>query len=62
MWCPEQIEGLWKYILIYGGSILATAGSVLTFVYFAGKVEMGVTHDIRENGFDKLSDAVLFLL
>ena len=51
---PGKIEGMWKYIVIYGGSIIATAGSVLTFVYFAGKVEVGVTHDIREKGFDKL--------
>jgi ATP-binding cassette subfamily B protein len=36
------------------GAILATGGTVFTFVFFAGKMEVSVTHDIRENGFDRL--------
>ena len=51
---PRQIDELWKFILLYVGAILATGGTVFTFVFFAGKMEVSVTHDIRESGFDRL--------
>ena len=51
---PRKLDDLWKFILLYVGAILATGGTVFTFVYFAGKMEVSVTHDIRENGFDRL--------
>ena len=51
---PRKLDDLWKFILLYVGAILATGGTVFTFVFFAGKMEVSVTHDIRENGFDRL--------
>ena len=51
---PRKLDDLWKFILLYAGAILATGGTVFTFVFFAGKMEVSVTHDIRKNGFDRL--------
>ena len=51
---PLNLDGFWKYLVLYGISILVTGITVSIFVYFAGRVENGVTHDIREHGFDRL--------
>ncbi len=51
---PKKMEELWKFIVIYSSGILITGATVFTFIYFAGKMEVAVTHDIREKGFDRL--------
>ncbi len=51
---PANSDGMWKFILLYSAVIVVTGAMVLTFVYFAGKIETHVTHDIRKNGFYKL--------
>ena len=51
---PRMLDNFWQYLALYGGSILVTGVTVSIFIYFAGRMETGVTHDIRERGFDRL--------
>jgi ABC-type bacteriocin/lantibiotic exporter with double-glycine peptidase domain len=44
---PGNVDGLWKFVLVYIGAILATGITVATFIYHTGIIETHVTHDIR---------------
>lgn len=42
--------------LIYGGLILGLAASIAAFIFVAGRIATGVSHDIRRAGFRRLQE------
>lgn len=50
----ETVDGLPQFGLGYFAACLFQAVCVALFVYFAGKLEMNISYDIRKDGFDKL--------
>lgn len=51
---PKSTQGLPVFILVSACIVLASVIFVYLFIYFAGKVESGVSHSVREDGFAKL--------
>ncbi len=49
-------SGIVRYVLMYAGLVLTQGLAVMTFIRIAGKVEVGVTYDIRREGFKKLQE------
>ncbi|MDO4567539.1 MAG: ABC transporter ATP-binding protein [Clostridia bacterium] len=49
-------EGIHWFILIYAAVIIVQAICVCLFVRLAGKIEMGMAYDIRQEGFVKLQE------
>jgi ATP-binding cassette subfamily B protein len=53
---PKSIEGLGKFALIYLVMILMQSSGVITFITFAGKLEMAIAYHIRQDGFLRLQE------
>ncbi len=53
---PNTLDGLWKFGLVYVAIIMLQAGNVWLLIAIAGKIDMGVTYDIRQNGFQRLQE------
>ncbi|MCL2549328.1 MAG: ABC transporter transmembrane domain-containing protein, partial [Symbiobacteriaceae bacterium] len=53
---PRTAEGLPLFIIGWISLIVIQAVSVYTFIRAAGRVEAGVTHDIRARGFRRLQE------
>jgi len=51
---PKNSGSLLWFSLLYLFLIVFSATVVYIFIYSAGKIEAGVSHDIRRDGFDKL--------
>jgi ATP-binding cassette subfamily B protein len=53
---PKTIEGLGKFGLLYLLVILVQSSGVITFITFAGKLEMAIAYHIRQDGFLRLQE------
>ena len=53
---PKTIEGLGKFALLYLLVILVQSSGVITFITFAGKLEMAIAYHIRQDGFLRLQE------
>ncbi len=53
---PKTIEGLGKFALLYLLVILVQSAGVITFITFAGKLEMAIAYHIRQDGFLRLQE------
>lgn len=51
---PGRMEGLSRFIAFYAGIVVVIALVVYKFIQTAGVVEAGLSHDIRQAGFEKL--------
>ncbi len=49
-------EGIGKYIAYSAAMLVGQCALIFTFIFLAGKVEAGITHDIRRDGFKKLQE------
>lgn len=49
-------QGMPGFVALYVGILLAQVASIFSFLYLAGKVEVGVCHLIRKMGFHKLQE------
>ncbi len=53
---PKTIEGLGKFGMLYLLVILVQSSGVITFITFAGKLEMAIAYHIRQDGFLRLQE------
>ncbi len=53
---PQTTEGLTQYALFFVGLVLLDGIGVAFFVSTAGKIEMHISHDIRQDAFTKLQN------
>lgn len=53
---PGTTEGLGTLLLIYAGLVVVQAGNVYIFILLAGRIEVGVIHDLRKIGFRRLQE------
>lgn len=51
---PGALEGLKGFIALYAGIVLVIGLVVYKFIQTAGVVEAGLSHDLRQAGFEKL--------
>ncbi|MBZ4650896.1 ABC transporter ATP-binding protein [Thermosipho sp. (in: thermotogales)] len=56
---PKSMEGFYKFIIIFSIVILIQTLNVFLLIFFAGKIETFVAHDIRKAGFEKLQELSL---
>ena len=47
---------LMTFALIYGGLIIGLAVTIAAFIFVAGRIATGVSHDIRKAGFQRLQE------
>ncbi len=52
----KDINGIIKFSIVYVGLVLIQIINIWFFISIAGKIEMGVTYDIRKNGFERLQE------
>ena len=48
--------GLWRYMALSCTMLILQASVVFLFIFMAGKVETGITHDIRQQGCKRLQE------
>jgi len=53
---PQTLDGIWKFAIIYGIVIIIQVFNIGFFIALAGKVEMGISYDIRKVGFERLQE------
>ncbi len=53
---PRSLDGLPKFSIIFAVMIILQALNIYYLIVIAGKVEMGVSYDIRKKGFQKLQE------
>ncbi len=53
---PQTTEGVWPFALVYFVTVLLQGAGVVTFITFAGKTEMRVSFDIRQDAFLRLQE------
>lgn len=53
---PGRAEGLWRLIATYAGVITVQAVNVYLLIMMAGRVEIGLTYDLRNTGFRRLQE------
>ena len=53
---PASTDGLVRFGLIYFGLIVIQSINIYFFIALAGRVEMGLTYDIRKAGFQHLQE------
>ncbi|MEA4913190.1 MAG: ABC transporter ATP-binding protein [Christensenella sp.] len=53
---PKSLAGLGKFALLYLSVILVQSSGVITFITFAGKLEMAIAYNIRQDGFLRLQE------
>jgi len=53
---PKSIDGLGKFALLYLLIILMQSSGVITFITFAGKLEMAIAYTIRQDTFLRLQE------
>lgn len=51
-----NLKGLETFALFYGAMVIVQAVNIWMLISFAGKVEMGICHDIRSQGFKRLQE------
>lgn len=52
----KTLAGLEYYIAGYGGLIVLLGISIYTFIYFGGRVEVGLSYHIHKKGFNKIQE------
>lgn len=50
----KTLDGLQWYIIGYFGLIIALGFTILTFITFGGKIEVGLSYNIHKKGFEKI--------
>ncbi|MEN6635057.1 MAG: ABC transporter ATP-binding protein [Clostridiaceae bacterium] len=53
---PKTLDGLGKFAMLYLLVILIQSAGVITFITFAGKLEMAIAYNIRQDGFLRLQE------
>ena len=53
---PKSLDGLGKFAMLYLSVILIQSSGVITFITFAGKLEMAIAYNIRQDGFLRLQE------
>ncbi|MFW6269877.1 MAG: ABC transporter ATP-binding protein [Bacillota bacterium] len=53
---PKSTEGIGKFALLFGVIVIFQAISVGLFIALSGKIETGISYDIRKKGFKKLQE------
>jgi len=53
---PGRLDGLWSFAIIYLVIITLQAGNVWLLIAIAGKIDMGISYDIRRSGFQRLQE------
>jgi len=53
---PKSLDGLGKFAMLYLSVILVQSSGVITFITFAGKLEMAIAYNIRQDGFLRLQE------
>ncbi len=51
-----RLDKLWVFAGIYAGLVALQAINVYFFIYFAGRIEMSLSYDIRKAGFKRLQE------
>ncbi len=53
---PKTTEGLGRFALLYLAIILVQSSGVITFITFAGSLEMAIAYNIRQDAFLRLQE------
>lgn len=53
---PQTTEGLGGFLLTYGLLVVVQAANILIFISIAGRIEIGLVHDLRNVGFRRLQE------
>jgi ATP-binding cassette, subfamily B, bacterial len=53
---PGRRDGLWRLIVAFGGVTVVQAVNVFLLIMLAGRVEIGLTYDLRKVGFRRLQE------
>jgi ATP-binding cassette subfamily B protein len=53
---PGVTDGLRLFLLKYAGLVVLQAANVYALIYLAGKIEVGIVHDLRRIGFRRLQE------
>jgi len=53
---PRSTEGLGGFLVIYGVLVVVQAANVFALISLAGRVEIGLVHDLRNVGFRRLQE------
>ncbi len=53
---PATTDGLVGFLALYGVLVFVQAANVFTLITLAGRVEVGIVHDLREVGFRRLQE------
>ena len=53
---PQTLEGLWKFGLVYVAIMILQAGNIWLLIAIAGKIDMGISYDIRRKAFQHLQE------
>ncbi|SHH23423.1 ABC transporter ATP-binding protein [Thermosipho atlanticus] len=56
---PKYMQCFYKFIIIFSSIIVVQTLNVFLLIYFAGKIETHLAHDIRKAGFEKLQELSL---
>lgn len=55
----SKLNGLKQFAFIYAGLVILQSINIWVFINQAGKIEMGISYDIRKKGFEKLQELSL---
>src|SRR6056297_340831 len=53
---PGTTEGLGRFLALYGVMVAVQAANVFALITLAGRVEVGIVHDLRKTGFRRLQE------
>ncbi len=53
---PGTTEGLGGFLALYGVMVAVQAANVFALITLAGRVEVGIVHDLRKTGFRRLQE------
>ncbi|MEE8442000.1 MAG: ABC transporter transmembrane domain-containing protein, partial [Spirochaetia bacterium] len=53
---PGTTDGLGTFLLIYAGLVVMQAANVYFLILLAGRIEVGIIHDLRKLGFRRLQE------
>ena len=53
---PHTTEGLGTFLLMYAGLVVVQAANVYFLILLAGRIEVGIIHDLRKIGFRRLQE------
>ncbi|MFW6261879.1 MAG: ABC transporter transmembrane domain-containing protein, partial [Spirochaetota bacterium] len=53
---PGTTDGLAGFLALYGVLVVVQAANVFALISLAGRVEVGIVHDLRKTGFRRLQE------